>query len=230
MSGIASAASVPPAMHVIVTRFAVPRAEPATADLFRDRRWLERRLDLFRRFFVPSVEPLGVPAILLCGSDVAEFVAARIADLPWARVEVQDSWRGGWRGAPGETLTRMDSDDALHRGWFAAVDRAPEEAEVCVTREFLRYDLERGRLHAYRRREPSALAAFRGGANPYRHDHRHLDAHYRVHAIRGAYLLQVVHGGNLSNRRPAWWRLDRRASKARLGEFGVQEPGSPTTS
>jgi hypothetical protein len=210
-------------MHVIVTRFAVPRTEPATADLFRDRRWLERRLDLFRRFFVPSVEPLGVPAVLLCGCAVAASVAARIADLPWARVEVQDSWRGGWSGAPDQTLTRMDSDDALHRGWFAAVDRAPEQAEVCVTREFLRYDLERGRLHAYRRREPSALAAFLRGANPYEHDHKHLDRHHRVHAIRGAYLLQVVHGGNLSNRRPSWWRLDRSVPMARLVEFGLRE-------
>jgi hypothetical protein len=211
-------------MHVIVTRFAVPREEAATAGLYRDRGWLERRLDLFRRFFVPGVEPLGVPAVLLCGAAAAEFVAASIADLPWARVEVQDRWRGGWSGTRDQTLTRMDSDDALRKGWFEAVDRAPEEAEVCVTREFLRYDLERGRLHAYRRREPSALAAFRRGANPYRHDHRHLDAHYRLHAIRGAYLLQVVHGGNLSNRRPSWWRLDRRVSKARLAEFGLREP------
>ena len=102
-------------MHVVVTRFAVPREEPATAGLYRDRAWLERRLDLFRRFFVPSVEPLGVPAVLLCGAAASEFVAARIADLPWARVEVQDRWRGGWSGAPDQTLTRMDSDDALHR-------------------------------------------------------------------------------------------------------------------
>jgi hypothetical protein len=211
-------------MHVVVTRFAVPREEPATAGLYRDRAWLERRLDLFRRFFVPSVEPLGVPAVLLCGAAASEFVAARIADLPWARVEVQDRWRGGWSGAPDQTLTRMDSDDALHRGWFAAVDRAPAEAEAVITREFLRWDLERGRLHRYRRREPSALAAFRHGANPYEHDHKHLDRHHRVYAVRGAYLLQVVHGGNLSNRRPSWWRLDRRAPITRLAEFGLRGP------
>lgn len=216
-------------MHLIVTRFAVPREDAATAELHRDPRWLEQRLDLFRRFFVPSVGPLGVPAVLLCGSRAAGFVGERIADLPWARVEVQDRWRGGWTGEPDQVLTRMDSDDAMHRGWFEALERAPPDALVVITREFLRYDLERRRLHRYRRREPSPLAAFRGGLNPYEIDHKHLERHYPVHEIRGAHLLQVVHGGNLSNRRPSWWRLDRRVSKARLGEFGVQA-AAPITS
>lgn len=211
--------------HVVVTRFAVPREEPATAGLYRDRAWLERRLDLFRRFFVPSVAPLGVPAILLCGSEAAGLVAERVADLPWVRVEVQDRWRGGWSGEPGQVVTRMDSDDALHCGWFEAVERAPADADVLITREFLRYDLECRRLHRYRRREPSPLAAFRRGLNPYQVDHKHL-AGGRVHEIAGAYLLQVVHGGNLSNRRPSWWRLDRRVPTARLAEFRLGEDGA----
>lgn len=209
-------------MHLIVTRFAVPREDAATAGLHRDPRWLDERLALFRRFFVPSVGPLGVPAVLLCGPAAAEYVGDRIANLPWARVEVQERWRGGWTGAPGQVVTRMDSDDALHRGWFEALERAPAEAPVVITREFLRYDLERRRLHCYRRREPSPLAAFRGGLNPYEVDHKHLARRYPVHEIRGAFLLQVVHGGNLSNRRPAWWRVDRRVSRARLAEFGIR--------
>lgn len=211
-------------MHLIVARFAVPREDAATAGLHRDPRWLDERLALFRRFFVPSVGPLGVPAVLLCGPAAAEYVGGRTADLPWARVEVQERWRGGWTGMPGQVVTRMDSDDALHRGWFEALERAPAEAPVVITRDFLRYDLERRRLHRYRRREPSPLAAFRGGLNPYELDHKHLARHHRAHEIRGAYLLQVVHGGNLSNRRPAWWRVDRRVSKARLAEFGIREP------
>lgn len=201
----------------------MPRDEPATAALYRDRAWLDRRLELFRRYFVPSVGPLGVEAVLLCGADAAGYVAGRIGDLRWARVAVEDRWRGGWRGEPGQTVTRVDSDDALHRGWFAALDRAPGDAGVLVTRAFLRFDPERGRLHRYRRREPSPLAAFRGGLNPYEHDHKHLGRHHRVHEVEGAYLLQVVHGGNLSNRRPSWWRLDRRVPRARLGEFGIRE-------
>lgn len=212
-------------MHLIVTRFAVQHEDPAHAGRYRDPEWLAKRLDLFRRYYVPSLAPLGVPAVLLCGSDAAERVAGAIADLPWARVEVQDDWRAGYVGEPGQTLTRFDSDDALHRDWFAALDRAPDAAEVVITKEFLRYDPDRRRLHAYRRREPSPLAAFRAGANPYRHDHKHLERHYRCHQIEGAYLLQVVHDANLSNRRPAAWRLDRRAGLERLEPFGLVREG-----
>lgn len=99
-----------------------------------------------------------------------------------------------------------------------------------ITKVFLRYDLERRRQHRDRRREPSPLAAFRGGLNPYQVDHKDLERHYPVPEIRGAYLLQVVHGDNLSSRRPSWWRLDRRVSKARLGELRIQEPASQITS
>jgi len=210
--------------HVIVTRFAVPRPVPGTAELYRSTAWLNQRLRLFRRFYVPSVAGLGVPAVLLCAQAVADFVAERVADLGWARVVVQDQWHGGWPAATDQWLTRLDSDDALHRGWFAAIGRAPQDAEVLITRRFLRWDLAADRLHAYRRREPAPLAAFRAGANPYRVDHKHLAEQAAVYAVPGCYLLQIAHGANVSNHRPAAWRLDRRRSKHRLAPFGVQAP------
>ena len=65
-------------------------------------------------------------------------------------------------------------------------------------------------------------AAFRRGLNPYAHDHKHLEKHHQVHVLPGGpYLLQVAHGNNLSNRLPAWWRIDRRVSRKRLTAFGV---------
>ncbi|MCB1007769.1 MAG: hypothetical protein KDB94_02635 [Acidobacteria bacterium] len=210
-----------PERHLLVTRFAVPRPVPGTAELYRDPSWLEGRFELFRRWFVPSVERLGVPLVLLCGRAVAETVAARVADLAWARVEVQDDWRGGFRGATDQTLTRIDSDDALRGDWFETLDRAPREARILVTPEFLRYDPRSGRLHRYRRREPSPLAAFRGGENPYAVDHKHLLAEPGVRALPGAFLLQIVHGGNVSNHPPSPWRLDRRTSLARLADYGL---------
>lgn len=214
------------ARHLFVTRFAVPRPVAGTVERFREPAWLEERYALFRRWFVPSVERLGAPVVLLCGSAVAEAVAARVADLAWARVEVQDDWRGGFRGGPDQTLTRIDSDDAVRVDWLQAVERAPADAEVLVTPEFLRYDPRRGRLHRYRRREPSPLAAFRGGANPYEVDHKHLLGRPGVHALRGAFLLQIVHGGNVSNHPPAAWRLDRRAPLGRLADYGVSPEAS----
>jgi hypothetical protein len=162
-----------------------------------------------------------VPAVLLCASEVADLVAARVADLDWARVEVQNVWSGGFQGDRDQVLTRLDSDDALDPAWFEAVDRAPEAARVCITKEFLRWDPEAGRLHRIRRREPAPLAAFRGGENPYAMDHKHLARLPGVHGIRGAFLLQVVHGGNVSSHRPAPWQFHRRRSKDRLAAFGV---------
>ena len=207
--------------HVIVTRFSVPRLDAATGARHADRPWLDERLALFRTWFVPSVQRLGVPVLLLCSSRSADYVARNIEDLRWASVVVQDEWYGGWTGAPDQIVTRLDSDDSLHESWFDHLDRAPAEADVICTRDFLRLDVRSGRLYSYRRREPSPLAAFRNGLNPYAHDHKHLEKHHRVHVLKGQYLLQVAHGNNLSNRLPAWWRIDRRVSRKRLAAFGV---------
>ncbi len=206
--------------HLIVTRFSVPRLEEAeTARRHADRQWLERRLQLFRSYFAPSVGRLGVPAVLLCSSESAPFVTARLGDLSWVEVVVQDDWRGGWTGSPDQVLTRLDSDDALHADWFAAVERAPAEAEVCCTKSFFRLDADTGRLRAYRRFHPTPLAAFRGGRNPYAHDHEQLDRHFRTATLHGRYLLQVYHGGNLSSRRPKL--LNFPAARKCLRAFGL---------
>jgi hypothetical protein len=206
--------------HVIVTRFSVPRPQdPATADRHCDPTWLDRRLDLFRRFFVPSVSRLGVPVVLLCSTESAPYVESRVEDLGWAEAVVQDEWYGGWTGDEDQLVTRMDSDDAVHEGWLAAVEATPLEAEVCCTRNFLRYDISNRKLCSYSRREPSPLAAFRGGRNPFAHDHAGLVRHYRVHDVEGPYLLQVFHGCNVSSRRPSWYR--RRLPLERLRPFGL---------
>jgi hypothetical protein len=207
--------------HLIASRFSVPRLDPASASRHADPEWLETRLRLFRRFFVPSVAKLEVPVVLLCSSASAERVAAAVRDLDWAMVQVQDSWYGGLTASPEQWITRLDSDDALRQDWFRALDEAPPGFDVYCTRDFLRLDLARGRLFAYRRREPCSLAAFRGDLNPFAHDHAQIARHYRSHEIPGAYLLQVVHGGNLSSRKPGWWRLPRRVPLERRREFGL---------
>lgn len=211
--------------HVIVSRFSVPRLDAATAGRHRDRAWLDRRLELFRRWYVPSVSPLGVPAVLLCSSDSAAYVADRTADLAWARVVEQDDWHGGWAGAPGQVLTRLDTDDALHRGWFEAVDAAPRGYQVYSTRRFYRLDPARRALYARARRLPSPLAAFAPGLNPYLCDHVELARRFRAWALPRRYLLQVVHGGNVSSRRPRWWHAPYRVPLARLAPFGLR-PGA----
>lgn len=206
--------------HVIVTRFSVPRpGDTATAGKHADAAWLASRLRLFRRYYAPSVGRLGVPAVLLCSSLSAPRVAGALDDLSWTRVVEQDDWNGGWSGRPDQVLTRLDSDDALHEGWFDAVDRAPPQASVVYSRAFLRLDVRRDAVYQYRRRTPSPLAAFRGGVNPYAHDHQELRRPYRTAEVEGAFLLQVAHGDNLSNRFPKWFR--RRAGDDLLRGFGI---------
>ena len=206
--------------HVIVTRFSVPRPQdPANAHCHADRQWLGERLELFRTYFVPSVGRLGVQAILLCSSQSAPFIEEQTGDLNWVEVVDQDDWYRGWCGSSDQIVTRMDSDDAIHEDWLAAVEAAPADAEVCCTRKFLRYDVSTGKLCAYSRREPSPLAAFRGGNNPFAHDHAELERRYRVHDIAGPYLVQIFHGGNVSSRRPPWYR--RRLPLERLEDYGI---------
>ena len=207
--------------HAIVTRFSVPRLDAATAARHADPSWLDERLALFRTWFVPSVRRLGVPVLLLCSTRSAGYVSEKIRDLPWASIVEQDDWYGGWSGTPDQTVTRLDSDDAVREDWFEALDRAPDGFDALCTKDFLRLDARSGRLYSYRRREPSPLAAFRNGLNPYAHDHKHLEKHCQVHFLKDQYLLQIAHGNNLSNRLPAWWRIDRRVSRKRLAAFGL---------
>ena len=206
--------------HVVVTRFSVPlRAGAAGRARHADPEWLAGRLELLRRFYVPSVGRLGVPAMLLCSPESAARVADAVRDLGWVRVVEQDDWYGGWTGRPDQVLTRLDSDDALREGWFRAVDGAPAEAEAVCTRRFLRLDRRTGRVVRYRRGVPSPLAAFRGGRNPFAHDHDSLERSYSTAFLPGAYLLQVAHGGNLSTRFAKPFR--RRASPGELEGFGL---------
>ena len=207
--------------HVIVTRFSVPRSQdPTNARCHSDRQWLKGRLELFKTYFVPSVGRLGVQVILLCSSQSAPFIEEQTGDLTWVEVVVQDDWYGGWEGSTDQVVTRMDSDDAIHKDWLAAVEAAPAEAEVCCTRRFLRFDVSTGKLCAYTRWKPSPLAAFRGGRNPFAHDHAELKRRYWVHDISRPYLVQIFHGGNVSSRRPPWYR--RRLPLERLEDYGIR--------
>jgi hypothetical protein len=223
--------------HVIVTRFSVPRLDAASAGRHAEPAWLDGRLALFRAYYVPSVARLGVPVVLLCSTGSAPYVAERLGGLAWASIVVQDSWYGGWSGAPDQVVTRLDSDDALHEGWFRRLDAAIAESGAAsahaaaaaigafCTKEFLRLDAHAGRLYAMARRWPSPLAAFTGGANPYAQDHEAIEAHYPTRCLAGAWLLQIAHGDNLSNRAPGWWRFYRRVPRRRLAPFGVDAAG-----
>lgn len=208
--------------HVIVTRYSIPRRQEAeNGSLHADEEWLKERERLFRSFYVPSVERLGIEAVLMCSTASAPLVADALSDLSWVRIVERNEWFAGWSGRSDQVLTRLDSDDAVHEDWFAAVDAAPPKAEVICTRRFLRLHLRRGVVYRYRRKNPSPLVAFRGGVNPYPHLHEETPRHYRTFDVDRPYLLQVAHGGNITNHFPKWFR--RKATAEELEGFGPIE-------
>ena len=124
----------------------------------------------------------------------------------------------------GELLAWLDADDRWPKGRLErqlGALSSDATADVVATTDLLRLDEATGRLHRYRRREISPLAAFRHGLPPFAHDHAHLAEHHRMVIVRGAWLLQVAHGGNVANARPKWWRFDRRVPRSRLAAFGL---------
>lgn len=200
----------------------VPRLDALTAELHRDPEWLAARMELFHRYFAPSVGRLGVPAILLCSSASAGYVVDNTRGLNWLSVEVQDDWYGGWTGAPDQMVTRLDSDDSLREDWFKALDAAPPGFDAYCTKRFLRFDPKTRGLYERVRLEPASLAAFSAGRSPFDHDHKTLEEHYRTFDLPQSYLLQVVHGGNLSWRRPRWWHFRYRVPLERIKPFGLE--------
>jgi hypothetical protein len=145
-----------------------------------------------------------------------------VKDLAWTQIVIQNVWYEGWTGEPDQTVTRLDSDDAIHELWFKALDDAPK-AEIYCTRAFLRLDIRSGKTYSYRRDHPSPLAAFRRGKNPLVCNHADLEKRYggKVHLLKEPYLLQVAHQGNLSTRWPK--RFRRRVPKAELRPFAIHE-------
>ena len=117
--------------HVIATRFSVPRPhDPVNSGSHADAAWLDRRLGLFRSYFIPSIIRFEVPVVLLCSTASAPIVRAELEDHSWAQVVVQDEWHGGWSGEADQIVTRMGETDLLH--WTPAAtgpDGPPPELE-----------------------------------------------------------------------------------------------------
>jgi len=99
-------------------------------------------------------------------------------------------------------LTRLDSDDLVHPGWFEAIRNAPAGAEAYCTHGTYMLDARTGAVYHADRTFPVALLALAGGRNPYAFDHPLVAEHYAAAFVGGRYLLQVVHGGNVLNEIP----------------------------
>ncbi len=207
------------------------------ADCHADVSWLERRLDLFRSFFAPSVGRLNVPAVLLCSNRSADMVSQRSRGS-----------RLGHGRRPGRLVRRLgggapsDSDqDGLRRCRSRRLVRSggcgrPATSKSAPRGSFSATTFPTGSSQPIsatcrRRWRPS-----RAAATPTPAITQSSSSTFRARHIEGAFLLQVFHGGNVSTRQalvvpppsPA-----RPARSVRIGESltrlnGERGPGAGT--
>lgn len=204
--------------HILLTRFNV--AVPFARDERRlDPAWLTERFALFESFCLPSV--LGQTT-----KEFRWFVLFDAETPPEARGRAERLARGGafiplfahgsWkedlggllreRGAAGDGLlltTRLDSDDALARGFMEGMLRSSGESPAVLS--YPRgYVLDGGRLYSQDFPENPFLSMLEGSAackTVLSESHEKIASVAPLRLLDGGPMwLQVVHSGNVSNR------------------------------
>lgn len=206
--------------HVLLTRFNLPSKGPES--LIRAQEgWLQRRVDLFERYTIPSVAAQtasGFHWIVYFDPHSPRWLLDRLsphvaagAYTPVFREEV--TWREvgadvrQLTGSLGDLLitTNLDNDDALAADFIERIQQLARPGETRAL--FLERGLIASGRHTYIRRDRDN--AFCSVAEPWtaepatawRDWHIMLRRHMSVAASAGAPAwLQVVHGENVSNR------------------------------
>lgn len=202
--------------HFVMTRFNVPH-EPGMAA--PDDAWLRDRLELFRRFTVPSLAGQTSPPtrwLVVCREDSPDWFRKEMADsdgvyepvwisgqlLPEVAGELVQQRR---TGAEHVITTRIDNDDAIARDFLELVHDAFQRQEF----EFV--NLTAGAqwdgTHLYTMRYPkNAFISLieRSAGTPrtvWLDQHGYLDRYGPVREVDAhPAWVQVVHGTNLGNR------------------------------
>lgn len=206
--------------HLLLTRFNLPSKGPESLIRAQDG-WLQRRVELFQRYTIPSVASqtvTGVHWIVYFDPQSPRWLLDTLAPYvdrgvytPIFREEA--TWREVGRdarqlcGARGELLitTNLDNDDALANTFIARLQQLAQPGETRAL--FLERGLITSGRHTYLRRDRDN--AFCSVAEPWtatpatawRDWHVMLGKYMPVTRCAGAPAwLQVVHGENVSNR------------------------------
>lgn len=236
--------------HAILTRFNVAR--PKRQDPIRlDPVWLARRFDLFERYCLPSVAAQTTRAfhwnVYFDEATPPAFrdrIEACRAVFPFTAVFTPVIDAAGWPASVAATIpdrtpwlvtTRFDNDDALAIDHVARLHAALAGAEARrgAFNFAAGFVLEDGRLYALE--HPSN--AFASWLEPWDAEtrtavsihHMRLADYGPVTQIDGpGAWLQVVHGGNVSNK-VRGWRTDPAAARGRFPDavLGPLAPVSP---
>lgn len=212
----------------------IPSRDP-TGRAHIDDGWLTARLALFDRYCVPSVAAQGDGWrwLIFVAADTPDEHRQRIESAarrcPWAELVTGRSVADAVREratAPLIVTARLDNDDAIGNGYLAACAVALTEPGTAVVFDN-GYQLHPDGTLVTRHTHRGPFVAVAEPADTVRtviaFKHRDVDQHFTVttDTTPGRYL-QVVHGGNISNRRHAGTLVDPAAVVA---QFGLQ-PGA----
>ncbi|MBZ4486909.1 glycosyltransferase [Microbacterium sp. cx-55] len=220
--------------HVLLTRFNLPTPGPESLVRARDG-WLRERIDLFERYTIPSVDRQtvgGVPWIVYLDPQSPAWLLDRLRPyvdrglftplyrdaVTW--VDVAADARA-LTGASGDVLltTNLDNDDALADDFVERLQRLARRhrhAVIYLTSGLIAHGddlyLRRDRRNAF----CSVVESWESPGTAWNDWHTLLPRHYPAVTEAGAPAwLQVVHGGNVSNRIRGT-RVDPAAYRARF--------------
>ena len=228
-TGASSASSVS-LQHLILTRFSLRSASVGFRSEWEDG-WLEQRLELFERYCLPSMLAQTSQAftwLVFCDPSTPADVVERLSGYS-ERITVAECRRvSSIRGKHPDDLrnlsrfidperkviisTRLDSDDALHRGAVEQIQRhastfwaSPDELRLHTFPFGCKLDAVNGLVYRSRYQQNAFLSLFERCGDDVQGimQESHIALEKRVPFERDFSLpgwLQVLHGGNVSNR------------------------------
>jgi len=206
--------------HLIITRIATRKTKPRRAGardgkprIELDDGWFERRLELFRRYYAPTVNSQTDSrfTVLLCADPeftvrVGAFRA--LLEVPVLVVETSGSWREAVRSTlhrehPGPWITTgLDSDDGIALDFVEHVrsEIAPDSGLNFV--DGLQHSTDTGAF-VHRRKHSNPFVSVHSTTGRWVFEsggHKKVAERFDVVDVRTSPMwLQVVHGGNASN-------------------------------
>lgn len=193
--------------HVVLTRFAIQVADapPSAA-------WVARRMELFRRYCLPSMQAQTQPAFqwrLYVHKDFDPAVADELRSCD-PRIDVTTDERSPLPPTAAEVVisTRLDSDDALHATALATIERYRSDfLDTDRWRQMVRLRLG---YHVDHQRQLAYVAPGRAFQSMFeRGDERRgvlcescdtINRTYPTWTVDEPLWARIVHGGNLLNR------------------------------
>ena len=184
--------------HILITRFDYPSS-------YKN---IEERIELFRRFTVPSIQNQ------LC----QEFTWAIKTKLPLADLGVecmdvvavssfQDAYKLG-QGSNRIITTRIDNDDAVHTSYMAKIRFYAEKVKDGTFIDFNGYCYDSKNDKMYRSNKyikgvspfVSYVESYEGMHGVYRDNHMKLRNHGEVLKIDSHVWMQIIHDSNQKNK------------------------------